>query len=115
MILPNVCLFCKNAEETIVHLFLRCPFTKRIWDWLSSISCWLIARPEGISELMQQIWTPPFSSLGIGLWRIVVPAGLWSMWKERNLRMFEGHTKDLSSLLILLRDRLSCGRLHLFQ
>jgi hypothetical protein len=28
---PNVCLLCKNSEETIVHLFLTCTYSQQIW------------------------------------------------------------------------------------
>ena len=26
------CSFCKNEQETLVHLFLQCPFTKQFWQ-----------------------------------------------------------------------------------
>ncbi|KAL4179305.1 hypothetical protein AMTRI_Chr13g86650 [Amborella trichopoda] len=99
MCLPSVCLFCKNADESIDQLFLQYTFAERIWDWLSGISCWLTPCPKGISNPLQQICTPPFASLGIDLWRIVVADALWSPLKERNLRTFEGCSKDLSFLI----------------
>ncbi|KAL4201800.1 hypothetical protein AMTRI_Chr02g217880 [Amborella trichopoda] len=76
MILPNVCLICKSAEETIDHLFVQCPFAASMWDWLRLISSWITPCLEGIYELLQQFWTLPFSSLGNSLWRIAVAASL---------------------------------------
>ena len=34
------CSFCKNEQETLVHLFLQCPFTKQFWqnvlNWINT-------------------------------------------------------------------------------
>eukprot|EP00253_Pinus_taeda_P007836 PITA_07836 len=29
---PGRCPLCKNESETILHLFLNCPFTKKVWE-----------------------------------------------------------------------------------
>ncbi|KAL4184838.1 hypothetical protein AMTRI_Chr10g227520 [Amborella trichopoda] len=95
MLLPRVGLFCKNVEETIDHLFLHVLVRRGFGIWLSCISCWLTPHPEGISELMQQIWTPPFYSLGISLWRIVVVVSLWHLWKEKFEDVQGSHQRSL--------------------
>ncbi|KAL4200499.1 hypothetical protein AMTRI_Chr02g211540 [Amborella trichopoda] len=64
---------------------------------MSSISYW--QQPENISDLIQQIWTTLFSSLGIALWHLVVAASLWNLWKERNIQTFEGQSRDLVSCI----------------
>lgn len=31
----SICCFCKKQLETSDHIFLRCPVTSQIWDWLN--------------------------------------------------------------------------------
>ncbi|KAL4201228.1 hypothetical protein AMTRI_Chr02g257630 [Amborella trichopoda] len=101
LILPNVCLMCKVAEETIDHMFIHCPFVATLWDWLSLLSNWITPLPEGTCNLLQH------------LWRIVVGASLWNLCKERNLRTFEGRVRDYPPFLSLSRKPSSCGLLLL--
>ena len=40
IVADNICTFCKNAEETITHIFCTCPYSNGIWSnfelWLSN-------------------------------------------------------------------------------
>lgn len=31
----SICCFCRRQAETSNHIFLHCPITTQIWDWLS--------------------------------------------------------------------------------
>jgi hypothetical protein len=42
----SCCSLCGGAYETADHLFLRCPYTTRYWDWLSV----LIGKPLDVSN-----------------------------------------------------------------
>lgn len=46
MISPNWCVLCKNAEESLNHLFLECTFSSAIWSYfLSNLNnSWVMPR-----------------------------------------------------------------------
>ncbi|KAL4200128.1 hypothetical protein AMTRI_Chr03g148130 [Amborella trichopoda] len=89
MILADVCLMCKEAEETTNHIFIHCACADRLWDWLA------------ISECLQQIWTPPSSSLGLSMWKIVAAV---FFWKERNFRTFKSQIRDFPKFVIAIKS-----------
>ncbi|KAL4181166.1 hypothetical protein AMTRI_Chr12g235830 [Amborella trichopoda] len=39
---------------------------------------------------------------GRNLWRIMIATSLWTLWKERNLEIFEGRSRDILTLLSVI-------------
>lgn len=92
------CPLCELATESIDHLFVTRPVTWKLW------SCFL--------DLMGVSWVCPGSWTGVmeywfhsGLrsrrkltWNTIPTVVLWSIWKERNMRVFEGTTSEFSGL-----------------
>jgi ribonuclease HI len=37
MQLPSMCCLCNKNTETSTHLFLQCPFSLALWNWLSAV------------------------------------------------------------------------------
>ena len=99
------CIFCRESEEDTNHLFMDCRFAKEIWLWW--LQLWHISWvfPSSISELYIQ-WPSPLKGIFFRkVWNASFFIILWSIWKERNSRIFEGIARPTSYTkeLILLR------------
>ncbi|KAF3325006.1 hypothetical protein FCM35_KLT11163 [Carex littledalei] len=98
---PEQCIMCEtDTRETDVHLFWRCPFTSTFWATLidrlggklpeqplnSHIAAWKYPRIIGGTE-------------GSRTWQTAWAAGLWSIWRERNNRIFSSKSKTSRMLV----------------
>jgi hypothetical protein len=96
---PRNCVMCGHREETTTHLFLHCDLTCLLWrlvfDWLGvnfitpqnlymHLSCW--------SDEVNSRW------LKKALW-LIWHATIWTMWKERNARIFKNQFKNVDELV----------------
>jgi len=103
----SVCCFYRKQAETSSHIFLQCPVTLQLWDWLlkatdqhldfSSILSFLIGQRGDSSRMVQQVMNSAIVHI------------VWSIWLERNNRYFDGVQKPMSTLFntILVEVRLS--------
>lgn len=48
---------------------------------------------EKLSQLVVLRRLPKFSKMGKGLWRLILPSIFWSIWLERNQKIFENYLK----------------------
>ncbi|XVF04810.1 hypothetical protein REPUB_Repub05bG0117600 [Reevesia pubescens] len=90
----EVCDACLGGPETIEHVMKDCPLAVQIWrmmkndaqiskfldkpfrDWVKS-NCFLVTtHGQGVE------------------WNVLFMSTLWSIWKHRNLRIFEGQNSD---------------------
>jgi hypothetical protein len=86
----DVCAMCDQAPETVAHLFVGCVFSREVW--------YKLLEPLGLSSLM------PMDEPDLGQWWISQRGRLdrasrplfdtlvlliaWTVWKERNNRVF---------------------------
>ena len=99
---PSICCMCKEAEESIPHLFIECPFARACWN--------LIIKPLSISDphnqitLLQKLWGTSFplsncKGLVKRVWNSI-PANLcWQIWIARNKCIFKDKKPSISSVL----------------
>jgi len=83
---PGWCCLCKNAEESIIHLFLQCRFIAEVWKECSKI-IGTFCRWEGLD--LEQAWkswvsNPAYNDL-TSLPLIVI----WGTWLARNSVIFK--------------------------
>ena len=102
----DVCPLCSASSETSAHLLLHCSFSQQLWYWW--LDLWHVkwAFPNSLRDAFDQ-WKCPekkpifFKKVWVACFFII----LWTVWKERNLRIFGDSHTSISSLkdLILLR------------
>nr|ABN08953.1 Ribonuclease H, related [Medicago truncatula] len=94
--LASVCIFCMNQSETSSHLFLNCPLSLKIRSWLSAVTdlnldldCWnslLLGDQDREGQMVHQIMSAAVIQV------------IWTLWVERNSRLFQGKSKSVASL-----------------
>ena len=90
---------CLRHEDSVDHLMLNCRTAQFIWmlvvGWFDS--SWVL--PNSLLELFHA-WKASFGDpRGKEMWRLAFIAVIWTIWKERNLRCFEGIASNESSLV----------------
>ena len=98
------CVLCGAEAEESNHLFIHCAFSSEIWRWW--LGLWEVswAFPNNVRDLFVQ-WRAPFGDKFFKkIWVAIFFIILWSIWKERNDRIFNGvskHTNQIAELILL--------------
>ena len=98
LVLVNACPLCLQDEESVEHLLLKCSFTHRVWTTvLDSFGCrWVL--PNSLLALFEAWINPPVAPRGKEMWNWSFVAVIWTVWKERNSRCFEGIASSANSV-----------------
>lgn len=113
MNISSLCCLCNVQTETRDHLFLHCQYSDQVWD--------IILRRLGLPSLIFNEWGSFISWLSTvssgtptKLKLMVCQATIYSIWRERNNRLFNGHTTPISALFLQIdrsvRDMLLARR-----
>ena len=98
-ILVNVCPMCLRVEETVDHLLLNCTkaqfICRSMVEWLDC--SWVFL--QSLQDLFQAWKAPSGGPRGKELWKLSFLAVLWTIWKERNSRCFEGASNSQRCLV----------------
>lgn len=83
MFLPDYsCVTCLAAvEETLVHLFIHCPFAQSCWSLLG-----LQIGYGGAFDTLEQLKL----QLGVPFFMEIIVLMCWCIWMQRNDLMFKG-------------------------
>ena len=96
---PGWCVMCKNENESVDHLFLHCTTAQRVWTYVLQkfkVS-WVL--PYEVTQLIEGDFTMQRDKRIKLLWSIVIHAVLWSLWKERNMCIFEDKEGTLANII----------------
>lgn len=87
---PSRCPNCTDRDETIQHLMVTCPLAAFLWEKII-FRCRREGRTPGDLNSTIRNWpSAPYSSnLLNSLWRLIPGLTLWTIWKERNKRIFK--------------------------
>jgi hypothetical protein len=101
-------VLCLSEEETPLHLLATCPVTIRLWkrilltaglpaNWAPSTDCsslhdWLLSSLQTRAEPIRKSWIS------------LVHLTWWSIWKERNARIFRNETTSQNQIHSRLID-----------
>jgi len=95
------CCMCKKKGESIDHLLLHCDTARELWSFMFSLFGVEWVMPQTVLELLTT-WGAFFGhGLAKKVWRLVPHCVLWSVWWERNARLFE----DVETVMVVLRKR----------
>lgn len=84
-----VCALCNESEENHNHLFFTCNYSKYIWCLikLKLDQNQIVFSLEEEIDHLRSVWIG--KEVGMKLACIAITAVIWSIWKERNRRVFE--------------------------
>lgn len=95
MYLTNICLLCYGDAESIHHILIHCPFVTDIWNAMMHKFDMNLVILSNITTLLSSWKTRAFNLKGKVIWSMVPVAVWWSMWRERNNRVFENAAEPL--------------------
>ena len=99
------CGLCASYLETPSHLLIHCHTSWKIWNWWLSLWDLSWVFPFSLKDLFQQWRVNGGDNFFKKVWHASFFVILWSLWKERNARIFTTTSSSLCDLknLILLR------------
>ena len=99
------CLFCNSSMENASHLLLHCYFEKSLWNWWCELWNLSWVSPTSIELAFVQWSFPSRNKFFKKVWSAIFPIILWTIWKERNERVFMNKVSSSIEIrnLILLR------------
>ncbi|KAE8725177.1 hypothetical protein F3Y22_tig00009009pilonHSYRG00196 [Hibiscus syriacus] len=99
-----LCPLCQKEEETIHHLFMFCPVAWELWNLF--INLWEVntVLPKDPPSLLSS-WSDLKASSSI--WNFIPGVVMWTIWKARNLVVFEKWNFERSTLFFICRFRLA--------
>lgn len=82
---PSICTLCMDRQESVLHLFLSCHFSKSVWDTVKTLTEgkgeWSSDSIEGgLERRMYDKEVPNHHSL---------PTVIWAIWSARNVVVFK--------------------------
>ena len=102
-----LCILCNEYHESADHLLLQCSFARNVWVWWLGLWNLSWAFPRSLGEAFEQwafIGAPPFLKK---VWRAIFLIIIWSIWKERNSRIFRNVVSSQAQIHDLILTRLS--------
>ncbi|XP_015160191.1 uncharacterized protein [Solanum tuberosum] len=84
------CMLCQNEDETRDHLFMKCSYTRRLWD---EIARWMQMSSDIGGNWQQHLtWAlknAKGKTIRAQIFRMVYAEAVYAVWIERNQRVFE--------------------------
>eukprot|EP00253_Pinus_taeda_P016222 PITA_16222 len=94
---PGRCPLCKKYSETIFHLFLGFPFTKKVWEEVQKLLKKQLSWEGGtILAAWEQWWSHRLE----GNMRNLPPIICWGVWIARNRSIFNDKTLPVEAIAI---------------
>ncbi|XP_026460812.1 uncharacterized protein LOC113361992 [Papaver somniferum] len=85
----NSCVLCGDDTESQEHIFLHCKIAHRVWSSVLPKEGWSWAIPRNMQMLALGWNQVHFTTAGKFLWDLIPAAVIYTIWSERNRRIFE--------------------------
>ncbi|XP_056694952.1 uncharacterized protein [Spinacia oleracea] len=99
------CILCGLCPEDCSHLLIHCPLSWQLWCWW--LNLWGIqwSLPSNLRDTFNQWAHPHHGAFFKKVWLASFFIIIWTIWKERNNRIFQNSSMSLPQLqdLVLLR------------
>jgi hypothetical protein len=106
VIIVSWCCLCKVDGESINHLLLHCAYAKELWDLVFAMFGISWVMPATVKDLFD-CWLGKTGKHPIHMiWKAVPHCLMWCLWRERNLRTFEGREQHVAELKLLFLRKL---------
>ena len=100
------CRFCRMQTETVDHLFCACPFTRSLWR-SCCVALHIVYDPGDLN--LEMIVTRLPQILGTSrrglLARLALLTWIFSVWEERNARMFDLRSRSRNQIEAIIACR----------
>jgi hypothetical protein len=96
-VLAGWCCLCKNQWETVDHLLLHCEVAVALWGFVFSMFGVQRVFPAMVLDMVSG-WHNWFGRHSSAIWNLAPLCVMWSLWQERNRRIFEDAEKSVSHL-----------------
>ncbi|OIS99368.1 hypothetical protein A4A49_62633, partial [Nicotiana attenuata] len=88
------CSLCNTEEETIDHLFFKCPYSSRVWTTMLQ---WQGIQRQTMTWANENEWAGKYykgRSTTTELYKLILAGTLYYIWQERNDRIFKGEQRS---------------------
>eukprot|EP00253_Pinus_taeda_P026727 PITA_26727 len=92
------CPLCKSKSENIRHMFLACPFVKKVWEEVGKL---IGKQVDWEGENVQEVWDKWWRNYPEGKMRNLPPVICWGIWIARNRSVFMEKETTTESIAIL--------------
>ena len=96
-VLAGWCCMCKNHWETGDHLLLHCEVAAALWGFVFTMFGIQWVLPAKVLDMLSG-WHNWFGRHSSAVWNLAPLCVVWSLWQERNRRIFEDLEKSFSHL-----------------
>lgn len=93
--------------ETINHLFIYSPYALEVWWFFLRLFGVFVVLPLEIMDLLRSCSAALFKKRGKVLWRDLPSVIIWSIWEERNLRIFQDKKRSVRQLIECINTRVA--------
>eukprot|EP00253_Pinus_taeda_P024433 PITA_24433 len=94
---PSRCPMCLEEPESLNHLFNTCEWATQLWWWMEDL---LSSSDRQLDSIQNTILNWRTNFLGTqrvnSIWKSVPGFLLWSIWKERNRRIFQDEYRNIN-------------------
>ncbi|XP_039009389.1 uncharacterized protein LOC120137799 [Hibiscus syriacus] len=98
------CVLCNEDRETRDHLFLECPLAVSLWQAILQLSGLRLPSLFWNTFLASTSHTWKGKSLLITILKLAWCAFLYSIWEERNRRLFKGISRNATEILKAIKE-----------
>ncbi|OVA20230.1 Reverse transcriptase zinc-binding domain [Macleaya cordata] len=105
-VVVNRCVMCRMNAESVNHLMIHCPIASEVWNIFFDGFGVRWAMHKDVSQLFQERLNKSFSKEGNHLWRLLPYAVTWTLWNERNQRIFEDSERNIHQLILDIKASL---------
>lgn len=95
LIQNDICLLCDTEQETQNHLFLHCSETRKLWRYFLDNFKLLWVFSDSVKRNVWEWSSFKCRSFKRKLWSILPFAIWWTVWNERNNRLYMNQRRNI--------------------